>query len=310
MTKAFLSHSSKDKERVKKFADALKLVGIDFWIDEAEIKIGDSLIDKISKGVVKETDCLIAFISSNSVNSHWVQKELSLSMTQEVEKLEVRVYPVLLDDCELPPYLLDKVYADFRKPENEANELAKLIRSILQIEVAVPIDDSIKLEEIKDADAQKNIGGQIGKYIAITSGEHRIIFFNRLEGIAGGICLLCAFTVVLYVRFIPNSVWQMYILIITSLINGICLMVASSINESAYQDRTYLMKIEKIGGWNLPFDKTWRKQIELKANKKTWKMALYLETIGSFSFYILVVTFVYLIMHPELLFPSLAWMYR
>ena len=49
--KIFLSHSSKDKEFVRKLADDLKTYGLSVWFDEWEIKVGDSITNKISQGI-------------------------------------------------------------------------------------------------------------------------------------------------------------------------------------------------------------------------------------------------------------------
>nr|WP_285860686.1 MULTISPECIES: toll/interleukin-1 receptor domain-containing protein [Paenibacillus] len=46
-----MSHSSKDKFFVRKLAEKLNEYGVKVWIDEAEIKVGDSSIEKISAGV-------------------------------------------------------------------------------------------------------------------------------------------------------------------------------------------------------------------------------------------------------------------
>ncbi|PEU28639.1 hypothetical protein CN532_11480 [Bacillus wiedmannii] len=58
MPSVFLSHSSKDKFFVRKLAERLIHSGVEVWIDEAEIKIGDSLIEKISQGI-KGADYLV-----------------------------------------------------------------------------------------------------------------------------------------------------------------------------------------------------------------------------------------------------------
>lgn len=56
---------------------ALKHSGLKVWIDEAEINVGDSLVQKVSEGIYN-TDYIGAVISRNSVSSTWVQEELSL----------------------------------------------------------------------------------------------------------------------------------------------------------------------------------------------------------------------------------------
>ncbi len=43
----FLSHTWTDKEFVSQLANDLRTLGARVWIDEAEIKLGDSLIEKI-----------------------------------------------------------------------------------------------------------------------------------------------------------------------------------------------------------------------------------------------------------------------
>jgi len=51
MSSVFLSHNSKDKKWVRKLAERLTSDDVVVWIDEAELNIGDSLIEKISVGI-------------------------------------------------------------------------------------------------------------------------------------------------------------------------------------------------------------------------------------------------------------------
>ena len=84
MLNAFISHNFKDKPVARKIANILNSYGVKTWIDESEIKLGDSLIEKISAGI-DTGDYLIALISKNSIASEWVKKELSIAMSQEIE---------------------------------------------------------------------------------------------------------------------------------------------------------------------------------------------------------------------------------
>ena len=68
MPSVFLCHSSKDKAFARKLASMLKANGVDVWIDEAEVRIGDSLIHKIGSAI-DETDYVAAILSYNSVTS-------------------------------------------------------------------------------------------------------------------------------------------------------------------------------------------------------------------------------------------------
>ncbi len=52
MASIFLSHNSQDKYFVRKLKEDLKRDGIVVWFDEDEMKVGDSLIEKISEEVL------------------------------------------------------------------------------------------------------------------------------------------------------------------------------------------------------------------------------------------------------------------
>lgn len=129
MSSVFLSHNSKDKPWVRKLADRLTADGVVVWIDEAELNIGDSLIEKIAAGI-QNMRFVAAIISSNSVGSSWVQKELNLAMTKEIKGKTVTVLPLMIESCVLPNSLIDKLYADFTQPENYEREYSKLLRAI------------------------------------------------------------------------------------------------------------------------------------------------------------------------------------
>ena len=113
MPSIFLSHNHKDKPFVRKLAADLVEKGIQVWIDEAEIKIGDSLIQRISTGIY-QMDYLGVVLSPNSVNSRWVQEELEQALHVQISEGYVKVLPLLLVDCQIPGFLRDKAYADFR----------------------------------------------------------------------------------------------------------------------------------------------------------------------------------------------------
>lgn len=129
MSSVFLCHNSKDKLFVRELAERLKLDGVRVWLDEAELNIGDSLINRISGGI-KDMDYVAVIISKNSIDSSWVQKEISLAMSKEIAGREVSVLPILVDKCSLPETLADKLYADFTLRENYEDEYSKLLRAM------------------------------------------------------------------------------------------------------------------------------------------------------------------------------------
>lgn len=112
--KVFLSHSSKDKLFVEKLARDILALDVDVWLDQWEMKIGDSLFDKIEEGI-ESSDYVIIVLSNDSVNSFWVKKELNAFLCNEIISKSKKILPVLIDDCNIPVFLREKLYADFRE---------------------------------------------------------------------------------------------------------------------------------------------------------------------------------------------------
>ncbi|MEO9963614.1 MAG: toll/interleukin-1 receptor domain-containing protein [Nisaea sp.] len=112
--KVFICHSSSDKPIVRKLALALETRGAQVWLDEWEMLVGDSLLEKIPKGI-DTADWLIAVISANTVGSKWVQEELKIATMREIEDEKVFILPAVVDNCTIPPFLRSKIYADFRE---------------------------------------------------------------------------------------------------------------------------------------------------------------------------------------------------
>lgn len=124
----FLSYNHKDKEMVHEIARRLEELKFHVWLDEWDLKIGDSLFERISESI-NQVDFLAAFISENSLNSPWCQKELSLAMAGEVSTKAITVLPVLLDDVGMPASLADKFYLD-AKELNTQGVVDKLVSSM------------------------------------------------------------------------------------------------------------------------------------------------------------------------------------
>ena len=129
MSSIFLSHNHADKPFVRRFAQDLQAAGVRVWLDEAEMLIGDSLIEKIRQGI-DEMEYLGVVLSQNSVKSEWVKREVDVAMNQEIEGKRVKILPLVIENCELPGFLKGKLYADFRDPQRYEEELKKILRRL------------------------------------------------------------------------------------------------------------------------------------------------------------------------------------
>lgn len=149
MKSIFLSHSSKDKFIVRELARKLSKYGVKSWVDEAEIKIGDSLIQKISEGI-KESDFFGVVLTKNSINSEWVKHELNIALNKEILSKKVIVLPLVFEEgLEIPIFLSDKKYADFSDQIKYEKTFKDLLRALgiknSREDIKVPLETKQKI---------------------------------------------------------------------------------------------------------------------------------------------------------------------
>ena len=109
MIKAFLSHTSVDKDLVSLVHK--KLSANNAWYDAANIENGESIPEKINEGLRVATHYVL-FWSENAKNSSWVKAELNAAFVRLLaNKCKFMIF--CIDDTELPellqPYRYDKV---------------------------------------------------------------------------------------------------------------------------------------------------------------------------------------------------------
>lgn len=105
MAKAFLSHSSTDKELVRKIA---KQLGNNCILDELSFEPGGKTLDEIVAGL-DASDIFVLFISGKALDSPWVKKEISLAHFNLSEDKLDRILPIIIDP--------DVKYTDKRIPQ-------------------------------------------------------------------------------------------------------------------------------------------------------------------------------------------------
>lgn len=125
----FLSHSSKDAEFVNKLAERFKQAQVKFWLNK--LKIGDSLFKEIGSAI-NDADFFAIVLSKNSIGSNWVKRELRNALSKEIDEDKVVVLPILIEDVPLPPFLNDKVYADFTTADKFEESFQELLDTLLK----------------------------------------------------------------------------------------------------------------------------------------------------------------------------------
>jgi WD40 repeat protein len=123
----FISHSSKDKPIVRELANRLKADGFKVWLDEWEIKPGDSIGLKIQRGLEKSRILLLC-MSANAFGSDWATLEWHTVLFRDPTNRKRRFIPLRLDDSTIPDMIGQFAYVDWR--HNTAEQYTRLRASL------------------------------------------------------------------------------------------------------------------------------------------------------------------------------------
>ena len=88
---AFISHSSKNHARAQRLEAALEAEGLEVWLDDSEIRLGQLLSAEL-QGSIKSCRALILLWSRAAAESRWVNSEWLTAIHQDVF-----VLPCVLD---------------------------------------------------------------------------------------------------------------------------------------------------------------------------------------------------------------------
>lgn len=133
--RVFLSHASEDKARfVMAFATALRMKGIDVWLDKWEMLPGDSLVDKIFEEGLKEAAAVIVVVSKYSIGKPWVREELNAATVKKITT-GTKLIPVVIDECEVPECLKTTIWERIQNLDDFEDPLHRIVASILGLSV-------------------------------------------------------------------------------------------------------------------------------------------------------------------------------
>ena len=131
----FVSHASEDKDDfVRPLANALIQQGLNVWYDEMTLRIGDSLRQKIDKGLANSKVGLVV-LSPSFIKKGWTNYELDGIVTKTVsgEQVLLPIWHNITKQqvVDFSPSLADKVARSTATHtiEEIAQEIAELLRS-------------------------------------------------------------------------------------------------------------------------------------------------------------------------------------
>ena len=130
----FVSYGHEDADWVRVLAANLHRTGFDVFLDEWELVGGDRVTGRLEEGIRNSASGVLV-VSPHSLSRPWVREEYEALLWHAVQRPEQRrLIPVLYVDAELPEFLANRLWVDFRGagttgPVYEAR-LGELARSL------------------------------------------------------------------------------------------------------------------------------------------------------------------------------------
>jgi len=129
----FISHASEDKDSfVRPLAKELTTLGFDVWYDETSLKVGDSLREKIDKGLASSRFGIVV-LSEAFFAKNWPQYELNGLVAKEIHggKVILPIWHKVSKDevLQFSPTLADKVALN--TSISSISEIAKQLAEVL-----------------------------------------------------------------------------------------------------------------------------------------------------------------------------------
>ncbi len=138
--KVFLCHANEDKSKVRKLHRFLVSNGIDAWLDEENLLIGQEWRIVIPKAV-RDADVVVVCMSSVSARKEgFVQAEINFALDKAMEKPEGAIYiiPAKLEECAIPDKLSRWQRVDLYKKNGYRKLLDTLSFCAREIDVTIP----------------------------------------------------------------------------------------------------------------------------------------------------------------------------
>lgn len=93
----FISYSSKDEIFAQKIKQDLDKEGVKCWFAPDDLKIGDKFRATIDESI-RIHDKLLLILSTHSLHSNWVEKEVETAFEREQKEQRIVLFPIRLDD--------------------------------------------------------------------------------------------------------------------------------------------------------------------------------------------------------------------
>ena len=128
MSAVFISHRGTDALAAERLGTDLRERGHVVWFDAWEIRVGDSIVEKISSGLEGISHLVLCY-SEAGVLAPWMSREWMAALAMQLNGHGIRLLPVRLTGGQPPALLADIRYADLVADWDTG--LAELLRALV-----------------------------------------------------------------------------------------------------------------------------------------------------------------------------------
>ncbi len=189
--KIFISHSSRDKWIARKLSEDLNRIDCETFLDEKDIKTGESIDSEINKHLT-ECDDFLLLLSPDSIKSHWVLIELGGALALKKKVIITLLY---LGPNEIPAPISKYLARDINEIEKYYKELEKRVegKSTLRIEKKITVEkkkpeaiekgDNVQIISTPQTHTRNELGWDVhmDEYCGIIA---KVIYVDNEEGYA------------------------------------------------------------------------------------------------------------------------------
>jgi uncharacterized protein YjbI with pentapeptide repeats len=119
----FISYSTHDEEFAKRLHSDLQDKGVRCWFAPHDLRIGKKILDAVD-AAIRLRDRVLLILSERSINSEWVEDEVTAGFEEERKRKEEVLFPIRLDDAVMETgeawaaKLRARLIGDFRQWKN------------------------------------------------------------------------------------------------------------------------------------------------------------------------------------------------
>jgi small GTP-binding protein len=165
----FLSHSSKDKAVVRTVAERLRKDGLHVWLDDWEIRAGDSIPAKIEEGL-EHSRVLVLCMSAQAFGSDWAQLESYTYRFRDPLNKERRFIPLRLDAAPIKGSLAQFLYINWL-PKSRKKEYTRLLEACRPPAKSLVAEVHAAREQVEEKGIQFGYKARIQAYVFSPDGK-------------------------------------------------------------------------------------------------------------------------------------------